>query len=155
MIERKCYTLPNSNNKARVFKDSDGDEFLYSYDTPVLLNHNGKLYRLWNGWTATTGRHIKEYCGLNKKQYLELEYKWFDSKFKNKWIGFDSKFKNKSEYQKMKAKYEAQFKIVRKNALANPNLYDGRFTQKDIRKARKEYLDLITNRSIKKWKPKR
>ena len=75
------YTLPNSNNKARVFKDSEGDEFLISYDTPVLLNHNGKLYRLWNGWTATTGRHIKEYCGLNKKQYLELE---FDSKFKNK-----------------------------------------------------------------------
>lgn len=75
MIECKCYTLPNSNNKARVFKDSDGDEFLYSYDTPVLLNHNGKLYRLWGGWSATTGRHIKEYCGLNKKQYLELEYK--------------------------------------------------------------------------------
>ena len=75
MIECKYYTLPNSNNKARVFKDSEGDEFLISYDTPVLLNHNGKLYRLWNGWSATTGRHIKEYCGLNKKQYLELEYK--------------------------------------------------------------------------------
>lgn len=40
------YTLPNSNNKARVLKDSDGDEFLYSYDTPVLIKHNGKLYRL-------------------------------------------------------------------------------------------------------------
>lgn len=40
------YTLPNSNNKARVLKDSEGDEFLYSYGTPVLLNHNGKLYRL-------------------------------------------------------------------------------------------------------------
>lgn len=41
------YTLPNSNNKARVLKDSDGDEFLYSYDTPVLVKHNGsKLYRL-------------------------------------------------------------------------------------------------------------
>lgn len=75
MIECKCYILPNSNNKARVIKDSKGDEFLYSYDTPVLVKHNGKLYRLWNGWSATTGRHIKEYCGLNKKQYLELEYK--------------------------------------------------------------------------------
>lgn len=60
------YTLPNSNNKARVLKDSDGDEFLYSYDTSVLVKHNGKLYRTWNGWSATTGRHIKEYCGLNK-----------------------------------------------------------------------------------------
>lgn len=52
------YTLPNSNNKARVLKDSEGDEFLHLF---------------WS--SATTGRHIKEYCGLNKKQYLELQYK--------------------------------------------------------------------------------
>lgn len=38
------YILPNSNNKARVVKDSEGDEFF----TPVLVKHNGKLYRLWN-----------------------------------------------------------------------------------------------------------
>ena len=44
MIE--YYTLPNSNNKARVLRDSEGDEFLISYDTAVLLNHSGKLYRL-------------------------------------------------------------------------------------------------------------
>lgn len=69
------YALPNSNNKARVLKDSEGDEFLYSYDTPVLAKHGDKLYRLWEGWSKTTGRHIKEYCGLNKKQYLELEFK--------------------------------------------------------------------------------
>ena len=71
MIECKCYTLPNSNNKARVLKDSEGDEFLISYDTIVLAKHGGKLYRTWDSWSATTGRHIKEYCGLNKKQYLE------------------------------------------------------------------------------------
>ena len=40
------YTLPNSNNKARVLKDSEGDEFLFSYDTPVLAKHNGKLYQM-------------------------------------------------------------------------------------------------------------
>ena len=40
------YTLPNSNNKARVFKDSNGDEFLISYDTAVLVKHGDKLYRL-------------------------------------------------------------------------------------------------------------
>ena len=60
------YTLPNSNNKARVLMDSNGDEFLISYDTAVLVKHGDKLYRLWNGWSVTTGRHIKEYCGLNK-----------------------------------------------------------------------------------------
>ena len=62
MIE--CYTLPNSNNKARVFKDSNGDEFLISYDTEVLVKHGDKLYQM--------ERNIKEYCGLNKKQYLEF-----------------------------------------------------------------------------------
>ena len=36
-------------------------------------------------------------------------------------------------------KLEAQFKAVRKNALANPTLYNGRYAQKDIRKARKEF----------------
>ena len=40
------YTLPNSNNKARVLKDSNGDEFLISYDTPVLAKHGDKLYQL-------------------------------------------------------------------------------------------------------------
>ena len=40
------YTLPNSNNKARVLRDSNGDEFLISYDTEVLVKHNGKLYQM-------------------------------------------------------------------------------------------------------------
>lgn len=43
------YTLPNSNNKARVLEDSEGDEFLISYDTEVLAKHGDKLYRTWNG----------------------------------------------------------------------------------------------------------
>lgn len=47
------YTLPNSNNKARVLKDSDGDEFLYSYDTPVLAKHGDKLYRLEQNYGKT------------------------------------------------------------------------------------------------------
>lgn len=34
---------------------------------------------------------------------------------------------------------EEQFRVVRKNALANPSLYNGRYAQKDIRKARKEF----------------
>lgn len=31
------------------------------------------------------------------------------------------------------------FLIVRKNALANPNLYGGRYSQKDVRKAYREW----------------
>ena len=49
---------------------------------------------------------------------------------------------------------EAQFKIIRKNALANPNLYDGRYTQKDIRQARKEYYDFYLNHKVLNEKAK-
>ena len=30
------------------------------------------LVRLWDGWSATTGRHIKAFCGLNKAAYMAL-----------------------------------------------------------------------------------
>ena len=38
---------------------------------------------------------------------------------------------------------EYEFRTVRKNALANPNAYEGRYTQSDIRVARKAYADDI------------
>lgn len=34
-----------------------------------------------------------------------------------------------------------EFKIVRRNALANPNLYNGRYTDKDYQKAYAQYLE--------------
>lgn len=33
---------------------------------------SGELVKLWNGWTATTGRHIQAFCGLNKTAYMNL-----------------------------------------------------------------------------------
>lgn len=55
--------------KAIVHKDADGTETLYSYGTPVIRrNSNGTLERLWWGWSATTGRHIKSFCGLCKQE---------------------------------------------------------------------------------------
>lgn len=32
----------------------------------------GELVKLWDGWSATTGRHIKAFCGLNKAAYMAL-----------------------------------------------------------------------------------
>lgn len=60
--------------KAIVIIDDEGTETLISYDTPIIeRTADGKLNRLWFGdWTATTGRHIKSFCGLNKKQFMEL-----------------------------------------------------------------------------------
>lgn len=36
------------------------------------IDANGNVIRLWNGWSATTGRHIASFCGLNKKEFLNL-----------------------------------------------------------------------------------
>lgn len=60
--------------KAFVRVNDNGDETLYSYGTPVVIRlRNGKLRRVWNGWSATTGRHIASFCGLNKKAFMALE----------------------------------------------------------------------------------
>lgn len=50
-----------------------GYETLYSYGTPIATKRpDGTIKRLWGGWTATTGAHIKSFCGLNKKQFMSL-----------------------------------------------------------------------------------
>ena len=59
--------------KATVVVDDNGNETLYSYDTPIIKRDvNGKLTKLWNGWSNTTGTHIKAFCGLDKKSYDNL-----------------------------------------------------------------------------------
>lgn len=59
--------------KAKVIIADDGTETLYSYDTPIIKRlDNGKLIKLYDGWTRTTGKHIKAFCGLNKTEYMSL-----------------------------------------------------------------------------------
>ena len=66
--------LEGSNNKARIVYEEDGTETLFSYDTPIIERKpDGSLNRLWYGWSATTGRHIKAFCGLNKKGFEDLD----------------------------------------------------------------------------------
>lgn len=75
----KMYELiPNNgrksfSGKAKVIVDENGSETLYSYDTPVIKRDtDGNLTKLWNGWSTTTGIHIKAFCGLDKKGYMNL-----------------------------------------------------------------------------------
>lgn len=59
--------------KAVVIVEDDGTETLYSYETPIIKRLvSGELVKLWSGWTATTGRHIKAFCGLSKAEYMSL-----------------------------------------------------------------------------------
>jgi len=58
--------------KAKVAVDASG-ETLFSYGTPIVhRDNNGNLQRLWHGWSATTGRHVKAFCGLNKAGFMAL-----------------------------------------------------------------------------------
>ena len=62
------------NGKARVMIDDHGKETLISYNTPIMERHtDGTLIRLYSGWTQTTGRHIKAFCGLDKNGFMELK----------------------------------------------------------------------------------
>ena len=61
--------------KAVVVVDNDGNETLYSYRTPIIKRDiSGNLERLYGGWSATTGRHIKAFCGLNKIGFFALPH---------------------------------------------------------------------------------
>lgn len=61
--------------KAVVTISADGAQTLYSYNTPIVRRDpSGTLTRLWHSWSATTGRHIKAFCGLNKAGYEALPF---------------------------------------------------------------------------------
>lgn len=59
--------------KAVVEIDNAGNETLYSYNTPIIKRMvTGELVRIWDGWSATTGRHIIAFCGMHKAEYINL-----------------------------------------------------------------------------------
>lgn len=66
-----------------VHASEDTDYVLHSYGTPVLaveVSENGNIYisRLWSSYSATTGRHVREFiyqvCGyvLNKPEWDKM-----------------------------------------------------------------------------------
>ena len=63
--------------KAIVQVDSNGTETLYSYGTKIISKDNtGTLTRTYIGcWSATTGRHIRSFCGLNKAEFEKMPVK--------------------------------------------------------------------------------
>lgn len=58
--------------KAVVKIADDGSETLFSYNTPIVRKNGDKIVRLWDGWSLTTGRHVKAFCGLDKTAYEAL-----------------------------------------------------------------------------------
>lgn len=79
MYGREMYELmPNNSRKsfygkALVEFNKDGSQTLWSYGTKIMTKKkDGSFVKHYDDWTATTGRHIAAFSGLNKKQYEEL-----------------------------------------------------------------------------------
>jgi hypothetical protein len=70
--------LPEQNQKsfygkAKVEIDDSGNETLYSYGTPIARKRSdGRTERIFDSWTSTTGKHIKAFLGLNKREFERL-----------------------------------------------------------------------------------
>lgn len=79
MSQIKSYELsPVDGRKSfygkAIVRINEKGEILYSYNTPVMARRlDGKLERLWSGWSATTGRHVKAFCGISKKEWDKME----------------------------------------------------------------------------------
>lgn len=59
--------------KATVIIADDGSETLLSYDTPIIKkDSNGNFSRLYDGYTMTTGKHIRAFCGMSKAEFLNI-----------------------------------------------------------------------------------
>lgn len=56
-----------------VMIDDKGTEHLFSYYTEIMTRTKaGKMTRIWDGWSQTTGKHIRAFCGLNKAGFCAL-----------------------------------------------------------------------------------
>lgn len=59
--------------KAAIIIADDGSETLLSYNTPIIKKYSdGNFIRLYDGYTATTGRHIRAFCGMNKAEFMRI-----------------------------------------------------------------------------------
>lgn len=72
------FKLEGCDNRAIVIPVEDG-YILQSYYTEVAAVRNGEFFKLWNGYSNTTMKHInafRRYFGmkaLSKREWIELE----------------------------------------------------------------------------------
>ena len=78
MRERKASGAKILCDKASIKTDERG-QVLTSYYTDVCCYKDGKFTKLWEGWSATTSKHVNMFC-------KELGIAGID---KHEWIGMD------------------------------------------------------------------
>ena len=85
MNKTRIYELqPHDSHKSYYKKamvividnDNEYTRLLKSYDTIVCsMDACGNITRYWNDYSATTGRHIASFCGMNKASFTALPVK--------------------------------------------------------------------------------
>lgn len=64
----------NNGSRSKVVDFENGTRCLISYNTCVACIKDGQFYRLWNGYSATTMKHLWEFgCDANKNEWLKME----------------------------------------------------------------------------------
>lgn len=101
-------------------------------------------------WRSYKDKRVKP-SKLSRDEMIALGDKWHNSERKYlKDRDIVAKKATKSEALAKPEYDEYEFKTVRRNALANPNAYEGRYAQKDIRKARRDFMKDMQNRKMAK-----
>ena len=69
-------TQKSFGRKATVKEYENGDKILFSYLVPVLKQtKEGKLIRLWDGYSNTTGRHVESFAGITGSYFKSMPVK--------------------------------------------------------------------------------
>ena len=69
----KIYELTPAKDQNQQSFYGKATEVLYSYDTAIIKRlPDGTLVRLYDDYTMTTGKHIKAFCGLDKKAFTKM-----------------------------------------------------------------------------------
>ncbi len=77
--QRDGVMLSNSNGRATIRTNKNGDIILTPYYTDVAIISGGRFYKTWYGYSATTLKHVNEFrrvYGLppmNKKEWILTE----------------------------------------------------------------------------------
>lgn len=65
------------NGRAHVIETKTGYKLLQSYETIVMvIAPNGKCYRTWSDWSATTAKHLAAFCDLYGVDFYHGKTDW-------------------------------------------------------------------------------
>lgn len=71
--------LSNSNGRATIRTNKNGDVILTSYYTDVAIISGGRFFKTWHGYSVTTLKHVNEFRRvygmqpMNKKEWIMSE----------------------------------------------------------------------------------